>query len=231
MRYAIRNGLANCFVKRHAALLILVDVIDEETVIHERPTAFQDTAMFFVRDVDDMADELEICPFFFERRRKFQHVLVSFHIIADIEHVKMRRGYPHELRAILCFAVHEVREHDKCTIDQQSVGHVRINAALVLDEDDGLIFPEEREVVLLLVEEHVVERRDGNVLRTNIVCGANRLIECGNLALVVEKRSKDGILVLAVRHASHPLLCSYFSGNCRFPQLLCKKRFTPERLP
>ena len=74
----------------------------------------------------------------------------------------------------------------------------------MLDKDDGLIFPEERKVILLLIEKHVIERRDGDVLRTDIVLRANRLIELCDLPFMIEEGPKDSILVLAVRHEVHP---------------------------
>ena len=70
----------------------------------------------------------------------------------------------------------------------------------MLDEDDGLVFPEEREIISLLVDEHVVERLDGDVLSADDVAWTNRLIELRDFVFMIKELPKNAVLVLAIRH-------------------------------
>ena len=72
--------------------------------------------MLFVRDVEHVADELDVGVLLFERCREPQRDLVRFHIVADVEHVEMRRRYLDECRAVDCLAVNEVWKLKERTI-------------------------------------------------------------------------------------------------------------------
>ena len=51
---------------------------------------------------------------------------------------------------------HELCQQDKCTVYEESVGHIRIYAALMFNKNDRLVLPKERKVILLLVNKHVI---------------------------------------------------------------------------
>ena len=97
--------------------------------------------MLLVRDVEHVTDQFEVCFRLTERRRKLQRDFIHIHVVSDIEDVKMRGRNLHELRSVNRFGIDQIRQELKRAIQKQPDRHVRIDAALMLHEDDGLIFP------------------------------------------------------------------------------------------
>jgi hypothetical protein len=77
----------------------------------------------------------------------------------------------------------------------------------MFDEDNGLAFPEEREVVLLAVEEDVPQGRDFEVLREHRDVGfEDGLVEFRELPTIVEELAENGVFDLPICHEEHPSL-------------------------
>jgi hypothetical protein len=209
MMDTIVHRFADGTVEAHPVLLVLFRAVHEEAVFADRLAVFEKRTAFFIRDVDDMARELEIGAFFTEVVGKPYVFLVFLHVFPDIKRIEMRSGKVDWRPSIKGFFVRDSTKEQTLHIDELAEGDVWADGALVFREDDGLVFPCEGNIVFELVEQNVLERVDLDVLRSNDLVWSKRLIELRKLVAVIHEHAEDRILVLAVRHVITS--CPYFT--------------------